>query len=337
MKDKKIILIDTGSESNHFMMSDVSKMKNAIQISEPYKIKSTIMKLFFKLHFGFKLNKYFDFPFKSIWNKQCILEDILKKNDDEYYLILVNDVIRKFSDSYLHKLENMNNVHVYLLLLDAYDKIQPYFRRSVNKVRSEFIYSFQKSDCEKYGFQFTNTIYSMIDISNMTDGKKSDIYFIGAEKGRVKVIYEIYKKLTKIGLQCNFIVITSLKSINNRKNKYPGLDFRTQRIDYKEVLQGIYSTKCILELCLEGQDGLTMRFYEAIFYNKFLITNNITAYSHELFNPQYMITFNTVEDIDTQFLHLDTVVNYQYKYEMSPTHFVEHIINRSKSNRGFLV
>lgn len=323
---KKVILVDTGSESNHMMMSDVGKMENGIQISDLYHLKSPVLKFLFKAHLGFRLNQYFDMPLKGIWNSFCVLDDYLTDAGTEYYVILVNDVIRKISDSYLKKLYAMPNVHVYILLLDSYNKLQPYFRRCIDRFDRDKIYSFQKSDCLRYGYHYTNTIYSKIDIENRSN--EYDVYFVGAEKDRMEDIYNIYQYLENNQVKCRFVVIIDRKKLKKYKLQYPGIVFETKRIPYHIILEDISKTKCILELCQKGQDGLTMRFYEAVFYNKILLTNNHSSMEHTLYNNQYMSVFDSADDIDISMIKSDSHIDYQYQDEMSPIHFAEDIISK---------
>lgn len=332
--NSKIILIDTGSESNQIMMSDIGKLPNAVQISDVYKFRNKIDNFLFRLHFGFKLNKYFDVPFKFIWDRKNVLNQLLIEDGCEYYLILTNDVIRKFSVRYLRKLNQMKDVHVYVVLLDSYDYLQPYFRRCVNRVQSDHVYSFQKSDCKKHGFHYVNTLYSCVDLSEYKTGVSSDVYFVGADKNRMKEVYNVYSRLSLMGFHCRFVVIIKPKNLVEYELKYKGIEFRTKRIGYKEILSDISSTKCILELCQQGQDGLTMRFYEALFYNKYLLTNNLSARNHPFFNSNYMMIFNDTEEIVSFFK--DDNIDYQYRGEMSPTLLVDHILNRRDKITGYL-
>ena len=111
---------------------------------------------------------------------------------------------------YLKKLDKMSNVTVFVLLLDAYDMIKPYFKRRVNLVKPDNVFTFQKSDSVRFGFNYTNTIYSKIDLTYIEKSNNSDIYFIGADKNRIETIYEIYKKLSQKGLICDFTVVVSI-------------------------------------------------------------------------------------------------------------------------------
>lgn len=323
---KKVILVDAGSESNRMMMSDVGKMENAVQISDLYSLRSPVSQFLFKAHFGFKLNQHIDMPAKGIWDHSCVLNELLKDTGTEYDLILVNDVIRKISGSYLKKLYAMPNVRVYILLLDSHDKLQPYFRRCIDRFDTDRIYSFQKSDCIQYGYHYTNTIYSKVPIDNHTS--EYDVYFVGAEKDRMNEIYNTYLRLSQNEVTCRFVVIIDKKKLKKYQTQYPGIIFKTERIPYHVILEDISKAKCILELCQQGQDGLTMRFYEAVFYNKILLTNNASSLEHPLYKDKFMSVFHSADEIDISLIKTDRPIDYGYHNEMSPVHFVEEILNR---------
>lgn len=321
--NKKVIVIDTGSESNHLMMSDVSKLDCVTQISDVYNTNSKFVKTLLRIHFGFKINNYFDFPFKDIWNRKCVLNKMLEDSTNEYYIVLVNDVIRKLSKRYIRKLMDLSRVHVYIVLLDAHEKIKPYFRRCVDRFPTEHIYSFQKSDCMKYGYIYTNTLYSRIALPS--EEELFDAYFVGEEKDRMDEIWQLFSKLSSQGISCHFDVITR-KSIDIMKAKYPGITFIDHRISYKSILDNIAKSKCIVEICQQGQDGLTMRFYEAVFYNRRLITNNKTARENEFYDDRTMVIYTDPETIDIDESFFVGTVDYHYYNEMSPIHLIDRIL-----------
>ena len=174
----------------------------------------------------------------------------------------------------------------------------------------------------RYGFEFTDRIYSRVDIEKytVTTDPKSDVYFVGLAKDRMEKIYDMFEMLSSAGLKCDFTVIIGKGLISDYQEKYPGIAFRTSRIPYSEILRRLAATKCILELCAEGQDGLTMRFYEAVFYNKLLITNNKTAKESALFDPVYMKT-----ELDPNLIVESDLPDYQYHDEFSPVNLMEKI------------
>ena len=329
MKKRKFILVDTGSESNQIMMSDVGNVENGTQISKTYETGNKILDNLIRCHFSYAVTQKLNIPFKSIWNKYCVLDKLTKDDTFEYYIIIVNNAIHRISVRHLNELQKKENIHIFSLILDPFDHMPKNIRKQIKMVKWEKIFSFQQSDCLKYGFIFTDKIYSKVDIKKYSANEdiESDVYFIGSAKDRINQINEIYTALKIAGCRCDFTVIVNRNKLSEYQVRYPGICFKTDRISYKEILKKISKTKCILEICNAGQDGLTMRFYEAVFYNKLLITNNSTAAKSDLYNPKYMQIISEVSDIDAAKILLQSDVDYKYNNEYSPVHFFEMLVD----------
>lgn len=326
--DKKIqfILIDTGSESNQINMSDVRKMDNGIQISETHKHVNKIVDLLIRIHFSYIINTRVRLPGKHIWSKVCVLNDLIADNGKEYYILVVNNAIHRLSTRYLNTLEKKDNIHIYSLLLDSFEKMPLNVRKMIHVTKFERIYSFQKSDCKKYGFHFTNQIYSKADLSKYKSlNEESDVYYIGAEKGRIDEIYSIFTFLTNNGITCDFNVVVDKIRKRHFEQMYPGIKYITKRISYSEILGKIAKTKCILELCQQGQDGFTMRFYEALFYNKLLITNNKETALNKYFDDRYIQIIKDDSTIDIDKIKQTQSVNYNYLDDFSPIYLLQKL------------
>lgn len=327
MQDAVFILIDTGSESNRIMMSDIGKMKNGYQMSDVYHIKNPFLNKLHKIHFSYKISTKVELPCKSIWNRYCCISELLSDNSKEYFIIVVNNAIHKIDGKLLKKYSLDKNIHTIMLFLDAYCKFPKNVRKQIEKAGFEKKYSFQKSDCEQYGFEYINTLYSRADIAKRkNDEALSDLYFVGADKGRIDDIYSIYQRVSSQGLKCDFTVVVNKKNQKKYAQKYQGMNIVSKRLGYLEILDGIANTKCILEICQRGQDGLTMRFYEALFYNKRLITNNKSALVHPMYNKDYMLVTSDDFSFDISFLNRTDTIDYHYNNEMSPIHFAERIL-----------
>ncbi|MCR5213890.1 MAG: hypothetical protein K6E10_05705 [Eubacterium sp.] len=325
----KYILIDTGSESNKLMMSDVGKMENAIQRTKTYETGNKILDNLIRIHFSYAINQRINLPFKSIWNKWCVLDKLTLDDNYEYFIVIVNNAIHRLSVKHLNELQKRDNIHIYSLLLDPFLHLPLNVQKQIKGVNWEKIYSFQKSDCLKFNFTISNNIYSKVDIAlyGKTDSNKTDVYFVGLAKDRMDKIYKVYKRLADFGLACDFNVIVDKRVLDAYKSKYTGINFKTSRIPYGDVLKSISATRCILEICSEGQDGLTMRFYEAVFYNKMLITNNITAKQSDYYNDTYMQVIENYKDIDLDRIVNTDVVDYKYDGRYSPVNFLQTIVN----------
>lgn len=325
MDNIQYIMIDTGSESNKSMMSDIGRMDNGMQITNTYNVKNPFLHFLMKIHFSYFLNCKIILPGKRIWEKFFSLNSLLQDQNKEYYIIVVNNAIHKIDISTLNKLHEQKNVHVISLLLDSFDKLPRNVTKMIRKTDFDLIYSFQKSDCDKYGFKYTNQIYSKDILPESSQNVKNDVFFVGLAKNRIDDIYKVYTLLTSKRIKCRFIVIVSKYKIHKLRKKYQGLILQTKRISYNQVLKEIANTKCILEICQEGQDGLTMRFYEALFYNRKLITNNKMAEQHPCYRKEYMDVYDKIENIDIEKIKRLDSVDYGYKNEMSPVHFCEII------------
>ncbi|MFA9424314.1 MAG: hypothetical protein ACERLG_12100 [Sedimentibacter sp.] len=334
MSEVSFILIDTGSESNCMMMGDVGRMKNGHQMSNVYHIENVLLRKLHTIHFSYKISTKVNVIGRKVWNRFCILDKMVEDDNKDYYVVFVNNSIHKISVEHLNALSRKKNVHFFILLLDVYSDFPVSIKKMIDKSDFEEIYSFQQSDCDKYGFNYVNTIYSRAQFSDSLLVKlESDLYFVGADKGRIDDVYGIYRKATDEGLKCNFTVVVDSVNLMKYRNRYVGMNIVDKRISYSTILEGIIKTRCILELCQKGQDGLTMRFYEALFYNKMLITNNRTAANNPMFNDKYMYIYHELYSADMSFLHKIDKVDYHYKDEMSPVHFMESLIMGDKDDK----
>jgi hypothetical protein len=144
------------------------------------------------------------------------------------------------------------------------------------------------------------------------------VFFVGRGKDRLDTIHEIYKNLTERNYKCDFYV-------NNvdKERQLQGTDIHYNCwLNYKQVLQHVADTKCVLEILQGEQHGFTMRTCEAITYKKRLITNNKSLKEQPFYNPRFMQIIEKAGDIPADFIN-DTA-----EVEFSGADFsVERFIN----------
>ena len=310
-------VVDSGTKSNIAMFSDVKKMDNAMQISSPIRIKNKVLWLIYKAHTSIKVNQCIDLPFKSLWDKFSIIQPVAGVLN---WVIITNWSIRRFSISQLKELSENDSFHLVMIYLDTFDKIPDFYKRYIKKFKFDLVYTMDMEDAKKYGWIYTNSLYSK-NIIPEHSVEQYDLYFVGEDKGRCDKLEEIYTKLTEKGLICLF------KIINNKKKKMDNgnLHFLHDRIDYDEILNDISKSKGILELVQEGQDGMTMRPYEALFYNKRLLTNNPNNIDAEFFDNRFMKVFSDIDQSVVDFLKSKETVNYNYNDQYSPIKWLKRI------------
>ena len=144
------------------------------------------------------------------------------------------------------------------------------------------IYTFDKGDAEKYEIHFLHTPFSTkFPGYGEKVPAKYDVLFLGREKGRGGEIHSIYDLCKENELKSKFLVL--------------GSDDSEMKIDsflpYKEYLQLVQESKAIAEIVKKGQEGCSLRYMEALFYQKKLITNNAFVVSDQYYNPDNVFLF----------------------------------------------
>lgn len=152
------------------------------------------------------------------------------------------------------------------------------------------VWSFDEADCEKYNLHHNMQFYYPLQIAGSTI--EQDVYFVGKEKNRGEDILNTIKMLEEKKYRVKCEILSKNKEINE---KY--------RIDsprpYEYVIKEILKSKCILDIGMKNQSGITLRVLEALFYKKKLITNNARAKELPFYCPNniYILSENN-EDLE---------------------------------------
>ena len=156
----------------------------------------------------------------------------------------------------------------------------------------------------------------------------SDIYFCGRDKQRADLLYSVYNRLRAAGLKCRYHVVGSLDSDYARQD----ITF-TDWVPYPDVVAELRASGCVLEMIAAQNRGATLRYKEAVMYNKKLLTNNPDLEELPYYDPRYMHFFQTAEDIDIEWLRRGDAVDYAYRGEFSAEQFlknVSEVLNRKE-------
>lgn len=140
------------------------------------------------------------------------------------------------------------------------------------------IWSFDINNCKKYNMNY-NPQYYFRSKKLPTNKESNDIFFIGSDKGRAKIVEYIYEICQKNNLTTDLNIVTNeIKGI-----KYNEL-LSSQKMSYDEILIHISKAKAILEILQVGQSSPTLRTFEALFFAKKLITNNLEIQKFDFYN-----------------------------------------------------
>lgn len=201
----------------------------------------------------------------------------------------------------------------------------PYYNIESYKRRFDIILSYDKGDCKRYGLIYYPTPYSRIDETKLPVVKDEgiDVFFCGAGKTRYPAIFDIYKKCTGKGLKCKFFLtgVPHEKRIDGEGLVYD------HPLSYEENLAYVVKSKCILEIMQEHADGFTPRLWEAIMFDKHLLTNNTSIRES---NYWYSEAIHLVSDCGENFEFINQQVLFpeEIKKSKSPVNLLECIENR---------
>ena len=177
------------------------------------------------------------------------------------------------------------------------------------------IYTFDRTDAIKYKLGL-KTQFTMIPERLLVKGLKinTDLYFLGQPKGREQMLEELKKIYLSLGIQCDFKIV------------YSPADY----ISYEDNIRNVISSKCVLEICQEGQHGLTLRALEAMLCHRKLITNNKSIENEDFYNPQNIIIIgvdnnqNVKDFIDSDFVVGDESILKKYDFNNWLNSFIEN-------------
>lgn len=260
-----------------------------------------LSKKIYALHFLPKLNNIIPLPFKNLWN--TIYFDKVDRNGRILFLIFQNWLrVDETTGTIAYIRNHFKNCKIVLFLQDIESSlINPFTLKKIDllsyKSQCDLIISFDKKEAKKYNFLYHPTVFSRRHIS---DSKKtsSDVFFIGKHKGRLNLLIDVYDKLTSLGLNCLFII---QDVPHNQRFQRSGIRYIDASISYYDVLEYIYQTHCILEVLQPGAVGYTYRVWEAISYNKRLLTNNLSLRESSYYDDKYVSIFSDASDIDLNF------------------------------------
>lgn len=317
------LLVAPGSDYGRAMWNDIDKLPNGMILDNAIRKTNRLVSVLHHIHFSFAINRRVQLPFQSMWRRLYSPETV-KFEDSKKYCIIYTDVSAARTDcKYLKQLGRRKNLTMVLVMVNTMAR-----RGSLIEKRREYfdmVYSFDKQDCEKYGFLYHPTYYSRVDLSNETSCK-NDAFYVGVSKGRAETITQVFEKLSSEGAAADFFISGIEKGV--RRN--PGIRYN-EWLSYAQVLEHIKDANCIVEIMDNNQEGVTLRTMEAICYNKRLLTNNQSMRQSQYYQSGFIQVFEELGDIDVSFVKDRSKADYHYKDEFSPIHLLEHINRAAQS------
>lgn len=253
------------------------------------------------------------------------ISKILSKYKKENFIVLFdNEALRGISKKSLVKIKNAY-FKTGIFFIDSLDNSYPtifnakkyYFDKMF-----DFSYTCSLYDATKYSIPLNLSYYHRENVECLEN--TNDIYFLGAIKKRLTELKSLSEKFAENGINYNYLL--------RYKSKKKISDFSHNRINYisyKENLKNVMSTNCILDIVDQDSNCVSLRYYEAVVYNKKLLTNNEQIKNYPFYDPRYMKVFTNEKDIDYDWIKEKEKINYHYDGRFEPFIFMERIVKEN--------
>lgn len=144
------------------------------------------------------------------------------------------------------------------------------------------VYSFDENDVQQYGFtHITNYIY--LPKQKTTEGKnyQQQVFIIVSADERLKTLNKIAEQLSINKITYKFIVKANRKPSGLNKN----IAFTKKEIWHDRLIELLNESEVFLDLVRHEHNGLSFRVFEAMAYQKKLITTNASIKNYDFYNP----------------------------------------------------
>ena len=317
----KHIFFEDYEEFGKILMNDLISFSNVKIIYKNKVFNSKILSKLFNIHMSLKLNRLMKLPLKKLWFKSLIDKDISK--NDTIAITFTAGWFDKELFSWLRK-KYPNSKQILFLrdTVNLFEKAIPSFIGQRLNNEFDLVISSNPDDCSKYGFKYSPVFISKFEEDKLVKNSKSDFVFIAEAKDRLQLLHKLYEKFTMFGFKCDFYIT----SVKDKDRKYSdGIEYAEKHLKYKDYLDREVASNCIVELIKGDTQGGTLRSWEAVYYNKKLITNWKGIKSFQFYDERYMMYFEDVEDIDMNFFKENLDVEYHYKGENSPVNLIDFL------------
>lgn len=271
MEPKKICVIslDHWNYDKHIIKNLQLKGITSLHINfgdykHPNKL-SQIKNFFWKVFFRKNL--------KKIKRQEYIIKKLEEIGKQDQILVVNPDLI----DKHFH-LEIKKHTSKYIAYL--YDSVA---RHPVEHLLDGFfdkIYSFDEYDVKKYHLKKTcNYIYMEKQELKHIENPEYHLFYLATLDNRINLLLKIASCLAQLKITFKFIIV------DKKNTKIPLIEVRKKRINQEDLSKFYNNTNTILDLVRDKQTGLSFRIFEAMAYQKKIITSNASIKDYDFYNP----------------------------------------------------
>lgn len=263
-------------------------------------------------------SRKYGLPMNSIWFPLYFKNEF--KEEKPLCFIIAHRMITPDYTAYLRK--KYPGCKIVRLYRDtvAIDYSYPEYFKYPQHETYDLCLSFDERESRVLGYPHFVGPASKVEIPEALGKDEYDVFFCGKAKDRLDKLVKVYDILTAAGLRCKFIIVQAEEKILRE-----GIEYKDRLIRYSEVLSCSAAARCLLDISQSFTEGVTPRFYEAVMYDKLLITDNANVRKSSFYRPDFIQVIQAPEDIDTEWFKAGTKVDHRYDGEFSPLSLIRRI------------
>src|SRR5690606_3371074 len=101
-----------------------------------------------------------------------------------------------------------------------------------------------------------------------------------------QTLLEMTSAIENTKIDKDILLYTTTDSLHKQVNEYVGITAIKTAIPYHDNLQKVKESTALLDLQASVHKGISFRVFEAIGYNKKVITTNDAVQKYDFYNPQ---------------------------------------------------
>ena len=260
---------------------------------------SELLKKLFHYHWAYSVNRRVCLPLKSIWFRKMYRQDF--KNDLPLCFVYMGSNSIRYDGGFCDYVRRASKENRQVVLCQDLIGKKTNYDYSLIRDKMDLCITYDKEEAKRYGIQyFQETTFSKLIPEPAQAEFEQDVYFLGAAKDRLPKILSVHRVLTEAGLKCKFLIAGVPKE---QQVEGEGIVYTTG-IPYKENLENVVRSKCVLELIQGDSVDITTRALEAIAYRRRLITD-CQICDPAYFNEGQLLIISDPETIDPAFVRAE--------------------------------
>lgn len=198
--------------------------------------------------------------------------------------------------------------------------------------RFDRVYTFDKEDAIRYGFDFLPLFYSNECLNDEQNSINYDFCFVATmARNKIHDFYRVYEALPKNIKGYEYFYFSSIYSfIFNKifhRKEMKHFNFKNSHfegLNYSEYLKIVHSSKVVLDIPRENQNGLTIRTLESLAASKKIITTNLNIKDYEFYNSNNIIALDRdIKYIDKGFFDTE----FDHSSDISTNYNIDNWVN----------